>query len=311
MNPFLRRPTLSLTGQPWFRQLVAGSPIGRSVARRFVAGEDLDDAMRAAEALAERRVASMLNHIGENASTPAQAALATDAYVRALKQIRERPELDCCISVKPTQLGMDSSRESWLENAEQVLQAAASADPSILVMIDMEASAYVGRTLEAYLELRGRFPNVGVCLQANLRRTAADVEGVGGSGSIVRVVKGAYLEPDEIAYRRRREVDRNFARISATLLAAGGTVHFATHDPRLLEGARSFIRTRSISARRYEFQFLYGIRRDLQASLVRESQPVRVYIPYGTEWYPYLTRRLAERPANIRFFLSNLVRVRG
>ncbi len=123
-------------------------------------------------------------------------------------------------------------------------------------------------------------------------------------------MKGAYLEPDEIAYQRRREVDRNFARISATLLGAGGTVYFATHDPKLLEGARSFIRNRSISVRRYEFQFLFGVRRDLQASLVREGEPVRVYIPYGTEWYPYLTRRLAERPANIRFFLSNLVRVR-
>jgi len=310
VSPFLRRPTLWLTGQRWFRHLVADSPIGRSVAGRFVAGEDLEDAMRAAGVLAERRVASMLNHIGENASTPAQAALATDTYVRAIKRVREHPELDCCISVKPTQLGLDSSHEAWLENIEQVLQAAASADRSILVMIDMEASTSVDRTLEAYLEMRGRFPNVGVCLQVNLRRTAADVERIGGSGSIVRVVKGAYLEPEEIAYQRRREVDGNFARISATLLGAGGTVHFATHDSKLLEGARSFIRTRSLSTRRYEFQFLFGVRRDLQASLVREGEPVRVYIPYGTEWYPYLTRRLAERPANIRFFLSNLVRVR-
>ncbi len=165
MSPLLRRPTLWLTGQPWFRHLVADSPIGRSVARRFVAGEDLDDAMRTAGVLAERRVASILNRIGENASTPAQAALATDAYVRALKRIRELPQLDCCISVKPTQLGLDSSHEAWLENLEQVLQAAASADRSILVMIDMEASASVGRTLEAYLDLRGRFPNVGVCLR--------------------------------------------------------------------------------------------------------------------------------------------------
>jgi proline dehydrogenase len=253
---------------------------------------------------------SILNHLGENVRSAGQAAEATDAYVRAVKGVRESPHLDCAVSIKPTQLGMDVSFDLCVENTERVLQEAAS-DPPILVMIDMEASAYVDRTLRAYLALRDRFPNTGVCVQSNLHRTADDVERIGGPGAIVRVVKGAYLEPDEIAYQRRRDVDRNFARVSATLLAAGSTVHLATHDPRLVEGARSFIRTRSISAARYEFQFLYGIRRDLQAASVQDGEPVRIYIPYGQEWYPYLTRRLAERPANIWFFLSNLVRMGG
>jgi proline dehydrogenase len=311
VSAFLRGPTLWLVGQRWVRMLVTDSTVGRMVAGRFVAGKDLDAATGAAFSLRDRGVGSMLNYLGENVRSAAQAGEATDAYIGALKRIHEHPDLDCTISVKLTQLGLDASPDLCLENMERVLQAATSSDRSILVMIDMEASAYVDRTLNVYLAMRRRHSNVGVCLQASLRRTAEDCERVGGPEAIVRVVKGAYLEPDEIAYQRRKEVDRNFARISATLLASGTVVHFATHDPRVLEGARRFIRARSISAGRYEFQFLYGVRRDLQGALVREGEPVRVYIPYGSEWYPYLTRRLAERPANIWFFLSNLIRVRG
>jgi proline dehydrogenase len=307
VSPLLRRQILWLTGQRWFRSLVTDLPLGRAVAGRFVAGRDLDAAIAAARSLRRGGISSMLDHLGENVRSQSQASEATDAYIRALKRIREQPDLDCNISVKLTQLGLDHSLELCLENSERVLQAAASAEDSILVMIDMEASAYVDRTLTAYLALRKTYPNVGVCLQANLHRTTLDCERVGGPDAIIRMVKGAYLEPDEIAHRRRADVDRVFARATATLLGSGSTVHIATHDPRLIEGARTFIRARSISAERYEFQLLYGVRRDLQGSLVREGEPVRVYVPYGTEWYPYLTRRLAERPANIWFFLSNLI----
>lgn len=292
------------------RRFVTDHPLGRRLAGRFIPGERLEDVMAAAGSLDGLGIRSMLNHLGENVRSTGQAAEATDAYIRALERIRESPGLDCAVSIKLTQIGLDVSFDLCLENTERVLQAASS-DPPILVMIDMEASAYVDRTLDTYLSVRERFSNVGVCVQANLHRTPADVERIGRPGSIVRVVKGAYLEPKEIASQRRREVDRSFTRVSATLLAAGSTVHLATHDPKLLEGARSFIRTRSISATRYEFQFLYGVRRDLQGVLARDGEPVRIYIPYGDEWYPYLTRRLAERPANIWFFLSNLVRVRG
>jgi proline dehydrogenase len=213
--------------------------------------------------------------------------------------------------VKLTQLGLDTSAELCAENIERVLQAANGPGTPTLVMIDMEASEYVGRTLELYMALRSRHPNVGVCLQAYLRRTASDVHRIGGPAAIVRMAKGAYLEPPEVALQRRSEIRRNFARLSATLLASGSTVHFATHDPKLVEGAKAFARARRIHASRYEFQMLYGIRRDLQAALVREGEPVRVYVPYGTQWYPYLTRRLAERPANIWFFVSNALRRGG
>jgi proline dehydrogenase len=152
---------------------------------------------------------------------------------------------------------------------------------------------------------------MGVCLQAYLHRTAGDAQRIGGPKAIVRMAKGAYLEPPEVAMRTRAEVRRSFARVAATLLVGGGVVHLATHDEGLVAGAKRFVRTRSISRARYEFQMLYGVRRDLQADLVAEGEPVRVYVPYGTQWYPYLTRRLAERPANVWFFLSNLLRRGG
>jgi proline dehydrogenase len=178
-------------------------------------------------------------------------------------------------------------------------------------MIDMEASRYVDRTLGIYLGLREAFPNVGVCIQSSLRRTAEDVARIGAAGAIVRVCKGAYLEPPDVAFEGRREVSVQFSRLVATLLASGSVVHLATHDPGLIEGMQRYVRTRSLSRGRYEFQMLFGVRRDLQAQLVRRSEPVRVYIPYGSRWYPYLTRRLAERPANVWFFVSNALRRHG
>jgi len=180
-----------------------------------------------------------------------------------------------------------------------------------VVMIDMEASRYVERTLGVYLALREDFPHVGVCVQASLRRTPEDVLRIAAPGAVVRVCKGAYLEPPDAAFEGRREVSTQFTRVVATLLAKGANVHLATHDPRLIEGMQRYVRTRSISRARYEFQMLYGVRRDLQAQLVGRSEPVRVYIPYGSRWYPYLTRRLAERPANVWFFVSNALRRHG
>lgn len=311
MTTLLRAPTLWITELSFVRNLMTGHRLGRQLAGRFVAGDSLEAGIAAARALHEQGIAAMLDHLGENVSSPAQAAEATDAYIRALKRIQEAPEIDCDISVKLTQLGLDASMELCLENMERVLQVAGGGDRSIQVMIDMEAREYVDRTLEACLELRRRYPNIGVCLQSYLHRTAADAVRIGGTQAIVRVAKGAYLEPPEVAFQSRREVRRNFARVAATLLTMGATIHLATHDERLLRGARSFILERRIPKDRYEFQMLFGIRRDLQQGLVRQGEPVRVYIPYGTSWYPYLTRRLAERPANVWFFLSNALRRGG
>jgi proline dehydrogenase len=307
----LRAPTLWITERGFVRKLMTEHRLGRQVAGRFVAGDTLDAGIAAARSLDARGIAAMLDHLGENVTSPSQASEATDNYVRALKRLQEWPDIDCNMSVKLTQLGMDVSTDLCGENMERVLQTAAGPDRPILVMIDMESSEYVDRTLDVYLGLRDRYPSLGVCLQAYLYRTAEDVRRIAIPDAVVRVAKGAYLEPPEVAYRRRGEVRTNFGRLAATLLAAGSVVHLATHDVLLVEGARRFIRERGIAPDRFEFQMLYGIRRDLQARLEQEGEPVRVYIPYGTQWYPYLTRRLAERPANVWFFLSNLFRRGG
>ncbi|MEP7033347.1 MAG: proline dehydrogenase family protein [Actinomycetota bacterium] len=305
-GPVLRAPVLRIARARWFHALATGR-LGWKVASRFVAGEHLDDAIRVAGDLDRRKVATILDHLGENVTAPEHAAAAVRAYVRALERIGAERSLDLCISVKLTQLGLDFSNELCVANLEQVL--AAARDAGALVMIDMESSVYVDRTLQVFRKLRTRHDRVGLAIQAYLRRTPHDVHRL-PEGSIIRLVKGAYLEPPEAAFDDRREVDAAFAHLTATLLTRGHTVHVATHDPKLLTGTTAFVERRAISWARVEFQMLYGVRRDLQGRLANDGYPVRVYVPYGTEWYPYLTRRLAERPANMWFFMSNLVRMK-
>jgi proline dehydrogenase len=307
-GPVLRAPVLWLAGQRWFRSLIAEHAIGRRVALRFVAGEALDASMAAARDLDRLGIATMLDHLGENVTSKEQASAAADVYVQALRRVHQADDLDANISVKLTQLGLDLSFDLALENAERVLQEAAPR--RTLVMIDMEAHEYVDPTLRAHAELRSRYPHVGLALQTYLYRTHEDVESL-PERSIVRLVKGAYLEPPDVAYPDRHDVDRNFARLFATLVARGHTVHVASHDPRMTEGARRYVERHGVEWSRVEFQFLYGIRRDLQAGLARNGYPVRVYVPYGEEWYPYLTRRMAERPANMWFFVSQFLRFGG
>ncbi len=303
-GPVLRGPVLAVTRSGWFRA-IARSPIGRAVASRFVAGEHLDDAIAVCRSLHRERIGAVLDHLGENVEAPEHAAQAVRDFVRAVERIAAEGDVDAYVSVKLTQLGLDFSNELATANVEQVLAAAAAG--RILVMIDMESSAYVDRTLEIFRDLRECHDGVGVCLQAYLHRTPADVDAL-PSGSIVRLVKGAYLEPPEVALGSRREVDQAFAQLFATLTSRGHTVHVATHDPKLLDGARRYVERERIDPSHVEYQMLYGVRRDLQTRLAADGLPVRVYVPYGTEWYPYLTRRLAERPANMWFFASNLVR---
>ncbi len=306
-SPF-RGPVLFVTGLEPVRKLVTGTSIGRRVATRFVAGESLDDGLRAARELAGRGIAAMLDHLGENVDSAEQASAAADQYVLALKRIRESETLDCHVAIKLTQLGLDLGMDLCLENVERVLVAADETDT--YVELDMESHGYVGPTLEVLRRVRERHRHVGVALQAYLLRTEEDVFRL-PEGAPVRLVKGAYLEPAEIAYQRRGEVDRSFARLYATLVARGHPVHLGTHDPRLLAGAARLLERRGISWDGHEIQMLYGIRRDLQQSFADRGYPVRAYIPYGDEWYPYLTRRMAERPANVWFFVSNLMRSGG
>jgi proline dehydrogenase len=288
-----------------FRRLATSHAIGRRVASRFVAGESLQDVLQVARRLRAQGIATMLDHLGENVRTPEHATDAANAYVRALEAIGADPELDAAISIKLTQLGLDLSGELCRTHVQRVLATADAVDR--LVMIDMESSEYVERTLALFRSSRQRSERIGICLQAALKRTPSDVLGL-PERSIVRLVKGAYLEPQEIAFQRRGDVDRAFARLAVTVLAGGHTLHAATHDPRLVEGLCRLLDQGSAPPSRLEFQMLYGIRRDLQVRLASAGYPIRVYVPYGTEWYPYLTRRLAERPANLWFFLSNLVR---
>jgi proline dehydrogenase len=304
-GPLFRAPVLRLTRAAWFRRIATGR-LGWLVASRFVAGDTLEAAIETARALEARRCATILDHLGENVTAPEHAAEAVRAYVRALDRIDDEPGLGAVsISVKLTQLGLDFSTELAVANLRRVIEAARGR----AVMIDMESSAYVDRTLEVHRTLREETDRLGVCLQSYLHRTPRDVDAL-PDGSIVRLVKGAYLEPPDVAIEDRREVDRAFARLTATLLARGHSVHVATHDPRLLEGARAFVERTGTPWARVDLQFLLGVRRDLQARYAEQGCPVTVYVPYGTEWYPYLTRRLAERPANMWFFLSNLLRVR-
>jgi proline dehydrogenase len=296
---------LRLTRAGWFSRLATGR-LGWAVASRFVAGEHLDDAIAVARQLDGQKVGAMLDHLGENVTAPEHAAAAVGAYVRALERIREERFLDLCISVKLTQLGLDFSNELCIANMELVLDAAR--DAGTLVMIDMESSVYVDRTLAVFRDLRTRHELVGLALQSCLRRSSRDADDL-PEASVIRLVKGAYLEPPEVAFTSRHEVDAAFAGMTATLLSRGHAVHVATHDPKLVDGAVRFMERRGLPWRQIEFQMLYGVRRDVQTRLAQGGYPVRVYIPYGTEWYPYLTRRLAERPANMWFFISNLMRV--
>jgi proline dehydrogenase len=305
---FVRGAVLRLTEQPLVRRVVTHHPIGRRVATRFVAGETLSDVLEVTEELRSRGLATMLDHLGENVRAPEHAVDAANAYVRALEAIGARSELDVAISVKLTQLGLDLSEDLCRAHLQRVVSTGDRVRR--LVMIDMEASPYVDRTLEIFRAFRERTERVGVCLQAYLRRTPEDLFAL-PERSTVRLVKGAYLERPELVVPNRRDVDRSFARLAATILARGHVLHAATHDPTLIDGIRRLTGRPGSSASRIEFQMLYGIRRDLQARLAAEGAPVRVYVPYGTEWYPYLTRRLAERPANLWFFLSNLARSSG
>jgi proline dehydrogenase len=303
----LRPLVLGVAEHPWTRRAVTRSRPGRAVATRFVAGESLQEAMEIAASLDHRRITSMLDLLGENVRTEAQAETARAAYLGALRAIRETPDLDCAISLKLTQLGLDMSVEECLSNVEPIVEEAARS--GTVVMIDMESVGYVDPTLRVFREAHATYPKVGVALQSYLRRTERDVDSL-PPGSRIRLVKGAYLEPPEVVYTSKREVGASYARLFTTLLARGHTIDVATHDPRLLEGVRRRVDAAGEGWSRVEFQMLYGVRRDLQAGFAGQAYPVRVYVPYGTEWYPYLTRRLAERPANVWFFLSNLLRTR-
>jgi proline dehydrogenase len=290
--------------RPVYR-LIMRHDLLRGLAQRYVAGEELADGIVVAETLNTQGLAVSLDHLGESVTNVAAARRAVGDYLEALEAIA-REQVDANISLKLTQLGLDLSRELCLQNLRTVLERARALN--IFVRIDMESSAYTHPTLEVHQELwNAGFRNVGTVLQAYLYRTAADVERAIEQGVPVRLCKGAYLEPPRVAFQDKAEVDANYTRLLERLLKEGHHPAVATHDERLINRTLEIARSERISPDRFDFEMLFGIRRDLQLRLVQQGYRVRVYLPYGHEWYPYLVRRLAERPANLGFFMRSLV----
>jgi len=303
----LRASFQYLSRRRGLQRFVTRQRLTASLAYRFVAGDHLDDAVRAVADINRRGWSASLDHLGENVTEEKAARAATEDYVAAFERIATE-RLNANVSVKLTQLGLDIAPDLCQELLTRILERAQQLDN--FVRIDMEGSAYTQRTLDLVLALHERYPNCGVVLQSYLYRTVDDVTRVNAAKVRVRLVKGAYKEPADVAYAKKTDVDAKFETEMQQLLLQGVYPAIATHDDRLIEATKRFAREREIPADRFEFQMLYGIRRDLQDRLLREGYGVRIYVPYGTEWYPYLMRRLAERPANLLFIVRSLIRER-
>jgi proline dehydrogenase len=300
----LKNVLLFLANQKPIYRLVMRHDLLRTLAQRFVAGEELADGIVVAQTLNTQRLLVSLDHLGESVRNEAAARRAVAAYIEALDALAHE-QVEGNISLKLTQLGLDQSTTRATDNLREILQRARALDA--FVRIDMEGSAYTQRTLEVHSSLWDEgFHNVGIVLQAYLYRTASDVESAIERGVSVRLCKGAYLEPPSVAYPRKADVDANFERQMDRLLEAGNHPAIATHDEKLIRQAQAWSQHRGLSKDAFDFEMLFGVRRDLQLRLVQEGYRVRVYVPYGQEWYPYLVRRLAERPSNMAFFLRSV-----
>ena len=300
-----RQLFLFLSRQRRVRKWMETSPSARKLTRRFVAGETLEQAVAVCEGLRKDGFLCSLDHLGENVTSLEEAASARDAYLEALDRIAERG-LNASISLKLTQMGLDFSEQACLDNIRALVQRARAAGTH--VEIDMESTAYTDRTLDVVEKIAGECGCVRAVIQAYLFRSAADIDRMTRLRIPVRLCKGAYLEPHSAAFPNKIDVDRNFLALMKVLLDRGADPAVATHDERIQGEALRYTRERGLAKDKFEFQMLYGIRRDLQRRLADQGYRVRLYVPYGTAWYPYLMRRLAERPANLLFLLRNLLR---
>lgn len=304
----LRSTFIALSQNRLLRRFGERSTVGRKLSSRFVAGMEIEDALRVAEAINRQGMKASLDVLGESVTSELEAHSSAEIYHRLLDSIAER-KLNSNVSVKLTQMGLDLSPD-LAETIAESLAKHAKATGSF-VRIDMEGSQLtqvtldIVRRLHAKADLRGA---IGVVIQAYLYRSQADIEQLLADGIRVRLCKGAYKEPAEIAFPRKADVDANYVRLSCQLLESPIYHGLATHDEAMIAAAKSFSSQHGIDPARFEFQMLFGVRRDLQRKLIREGYNVRVYIPFGREWYPYFMRRLAERPANLLFILKNLMR---
>jgi proline dehydrogenase len=303
----MRTGLLWLSEQRQVFNFVRRNPLARKFASRFVAGETVDTAVEAARELNRRGITATLDLLGESITREADALQARDTYLQMLERIAST-RVESNVSLKLTQMGFDIGEQLCFANMSAILEQAKSLNS--FVRIDMEGSAYTQRTLDFFTSrLYDRFgAHCGVVIQSCLRRSDQDIERLIEMRARVRLCKGAYLEPPELAYTDKADVDRAYVRLMERLMERGDYPGLATHDPAIIEHARRFAKARSIDPSRYEFQMLYGVRRDLQDQLRGAGHNMRVYVPFGTQWYPYLMRRLAERPANIAFILGNVMR---
>jgi proline dehydrogenase len=287
------------------RSWMETSPLARRLATRFVAGETLEQALDVAGRLKGEGITVTLDHLGESVTNLDDAAAARDAYLRAMDALHAAG-LECNVSLKLTQFGIDISYDQCFANVEQLVRRAAGLGG--FVRVDMESSAYTQRTLDLVCDLHARHGAVGTVIQSYLLRSRADIEMLDARKIRVRLCKGAYLEPATVAFPNKSDVDKNYFDLATLLLESGVYPGLATHDEALIVRIERYVAERKIARDRFEFQMLYGIRRDLQARLVREGYRLRLYVPYGRAWYPYYMRRLAERPANLVFVVRNLLR---
>jgi proline dehydrogenase len=301
----LRSAFLYLAGQQQIFKFVRNNRLARSFANRFVAGETLDTALAAVARLKARGITASLDLLGESVHNEAEARAAGQAYITMLDRINEQ-KADANVSVKLTAMGLDISEDLCVAIMHEILQRAR--DYGSFVRIDMESSEYTQRTLDLFEQrLYPAYPrNVGIVVQSYLYRTFADVERAILLKARVRLCKGAYKELETVAYPDKKDVDATYVRCMHELMLRGNYAGIATHDEAIINEAKRFALAYDIAPERYEFQMLYGVRRDLQDQLVREGYRMRVYVPFGTRWYPYLMRRLAERPANVAFLTGNL-----
>ncbi len=303
----MRSTLLWLSQRQSIFNFVRRNGLAKNFAARFVAGETIETAVRAAEELWLKGITVSLDLLGESVHNPGEAEHARDMYITILRAM-QAAGLEVNASMKPTQMGLDIDEALCERNIRAVLDVAK--ETGAFVRLDMESSAYTSRTLDFFeTKLSSDYgKHTGVVIQAALRRSTDDLAHLIGLGARVRLCKGAYLEAADVAYPEKRDVDAHYVRLMESLLTSGNYPGIATHDEAIIAHAKRFVTEHRIAHDRFEFQMLYGIRRDLQEALVREGYRLRVYLPFGTQWYPYLMRRLAERPANIAFILGNVVR---
>ena len=303
----IRNLLLYLSSQQRVFKFVRKNRLAKHFASRFVAGETVTEALAAVRELNAKGITASLDLLGESVSNEREARGARDAYLQMLDRIHEA-NANANVSVKLTAMGLDIDQELCIAITQDILTRAQTY--ASFVRIDMESSEYTDTTLRMFEDrLYPTFKaNVGVVLQSYLYRTFADIEHMNAMRARVRICKGAYKEPPAVAYPDKKDVDANYVKCMHALMLNGNYPGIATHDPAVIDEAKRFAKEHAITSDRYEFQMLYGVRRDLQEGLVKEGYRVRCYVPFGTQWYPYLMRRLAERPANVAFITGNVVR---